>query len=180
MLTVINTRCISYALMHTPHKILDLSWGRDILGEEGIFCKILSTTYSLGFEDCVVPLLKWCCLANTSWLQVKGHCEGSSQTLEPEPVSLWEYLSFPLSHPQTVMTFDISFPIPCDTVMSSSGEWILASKDSQHPCHAVVMWMEYQLLEDRSELVVSEGLVQVRIALRIAFTLKFFDRQVQS
>lgn len=68
------------------------------------------------------------------------------------------------------MTFDFSIPVPCNTVLKASGDWTLVGGEVERPCHAVVLWMEYQLLQDHSELVVSEGLVQV-CAVRVAFML---------
>lgn len=70
---------------------------------------------------------------------------------------MWEYPSYPRSQVVTLMTFDLSTPIPEKAKLKESGEISLFADSS--PCHGVVLWMEYSLTDDH---VVSTGLVKVR------------------
>ncbi|KAM5138864.1 protein arginine N-methyltransferase 7 [Mantella aurantiaca] len=76
------------------------------------------------------------------------------ESQEAEPHALWEYPCRSLSQPVKAMTFDFYGTVP-DNDVTSEGSVSLVRPGR---CHAVVLWMEYQLTEDIS---VSTGLLEV-------------------
>ena len=78
------------------------------------------------------------------WFQVGKHST-TPEGIEAEPHPLWEYPSYPRSAVHTLMTFDFSAPILRNSSLKVGGDIPLNQRDG--PCHAVVMWMDYELAD---------------------------------
>ena len=100
---------------------------------------------------------------------------------EPEMHPLWEYPSYPCSDVHTLMTFDLTSPVP-SALMRMSGTMELTHQqlsmdtrsnggrnsereggrdgvDGGRRCNAVVFWMEYQLSDKHRS---TTGLTKVK------------------
>ncbi|XP_048014359.1 protein arginine N-methyltransferase 7 [Megalobrama amblycephala] len=75
------------------------------------------------------------------------------ESWEAEPHPLWEYPCHALTKPRPVMTFDFMQCVP-EQPINSEGTVPFTGRGC---CHAVVLWMEYQLTED---ITVSMGLTK--------------------
>ena len=89
-----------------------------------------------------------------------GKSSTCEEGTEPEPHSLWEYPSYACSDVHELINFDLGSPVPESTNLLSSGEIVLGGGPGR-PCHAVVLWMDYQLV---ANVLTSTGLLEVRIS----------------
>ncbi|XP_065186361.1 protein arginine N-methyltransferase 7-like [Sycon ciliatum] len=71
-----------------------------------------------------------------------------------ESFGVWEFESYLLAPPQSVLTFDFCSPV---TQQKSSGD-VLFKTESGKPCNAVVFWMDFDLSDNNS---ISTGLQPV-------------------
>ena len=85
--------------------------------------------------------------------------------VEPETHPLWEYPAYPRSAVHTLMNFDLTSPVPSTTVRTSGTIDLISDQLSsdggskgRQCCNAVVVWMDYQLLEQYRS---TTGLVKV-------------------
>ncbi|XP_076813930.1 protein arginine N-methyltransferase 7-like isoform X1 [Clavelina lepadiformis] len=67
---------------------------------------------------------------------------------EPEPHALWEYPCSLLTSPSEVMTFDFYKCVSKDAVHANGN--LKINITANKVCHAVVLWMKYDLMEDIS------------------------------
>lgn len=85
--------------------------------------------------------------------------------MEPHP--LWEYPSYPRSDVHNLMSFDFAARIPSKSLLLDSGEIELTGQ--QGPCHAVVLWMDYELTDT---IRTTTGLKQVSASWCVVLGLR--------